>query len=54
MNEDNQELVKDLEQRIDTLENSDEAEFGSFSRTDYVILIIVGVILPIVALVAAR
>ena len=48
-----QELVQDLESRIDALENQDEAEFGSFSRMDYVILTIVGVILPIIALVLA-
>ena len=49
----NQELVQDLESRIDALENQEEAEFGSFSRTDYVVLIIGAVILPAIALVLA-
>jgi hypothetical protein len=48
-----QELVQDLESRIDALENQEEAEFGSFSRVDYVILTIVGVVLPTIALVLA-
>ncbi len=48
-----QELVQDLEHRIDTLENEAEAEFGSFFRADYVILTIGAVILPIIALVLA-
>jgi hypothetical protein len=49
----NQELVQDLESRIDALENQEEAEFGSFSQTDYIILIIGAMILPIIALVLA-
>jgi hypothetical protein len=46
-------LVQDLERRIDALENQEEAEFGSFSRADYVILTVGGVILPIIALLLA-
>ncbi len=48
-----QELVQDLESRIDALENHDEAEFGSFSRVDYIILTIFCLILPVIALVLA-
>jgi hypothetical protein len=48
-----QDLVQELERRIDALENQDESEFGSFSRADYIILTIGGVILPIIALVWA-
>ena len=48
-----QELVQDLESRIDALENQEEAEFGSFSRADYIILTIFGLILPVIALVLA-
>ena len=51
--DENQELVRDLEHRIATLEKQDEAEFGSFNRADYVILIIGAVILPVIALVLA-
>jgi hypothetical protein len=46
-------LVQDLERRIDTLESQDEAEFGSFSRADYIILLVIGVLLPVIALVLA-
>ena len=53
-NENDQELVADLEQRIDTLENADDSEFGAFSRIDYIVLIIASVTLPVIALVAAR
>jgi hypothetical protein len=49
----NKELVQDLESRIDALENQEEAEFGSFSRADYIILTVGALILPIVALVLA-
>ncbi len=48
-----QELVQDLESRIDALESQDESEFGSFSRADYIILTVGGVILPVIALVLA-
>ena len=48
-----QELVQDLERRIDALEKQEEAEFGSFSRADYIILTVAGVILPVIALVWA-
>ena len=47
-------LVEDLEQRIDMLENMDEAEFGSFSRMDYVILVIGALIAPALVLILAR
>jgi hypothetical protein len=49
----NQELVEDLERRIDTLQELDEAEFGTFTRSDYIILIIFSLVLPVIALVMA-
>jgi len=51
--EENQELVQDLEQRIDTLQDLDDAEFGAFTRTDYVILVVFALLLPTLALVLA-
>ncbi len=48
------ELVKDLERRIEILENLDEKEFGSFTRIDYIILTIGAALVPILALVLAR
>jgi hypothetical protein len=47
-------LVRDLEHRIETLENMDDAEFGAFTRLDYFILIIGAAIVPVLALVLAR
>lgn len=49
----NEELVQDLERRIDTLQSANDDEFGAFTRVDYIILAIVGVILPGIALVLA-
>ena len=52
--ENNNNLVEDLERRIEILENLDEKEFGSFTRMDYVILVIGAVLAPILALILAR
>ena len=52
-NNDNK-LTEDLQRRIETLENMDESEFGSFTRLDWLILIFASVILPILAIAAAR
>ncbi len=49
----NEELVQDLERRIDTLQSLDDDEFGAFTRTDYIVLAIIGAILPALALVLA-
>lgn len=50
----NNNLVEDLERRIEILENLDEKEFGSFTRMDYVILVIGAVLAPILALILGR
>lgn len=47
-------LVEDLERRIEVLENLEEREFGSFTRLDYLILIVGAVLLPILAMILAR
>jgi len=49
-----EDLVKDLERRIEILDNLEEAEFGSFTRIDYVILIIGALLVPVLALILAR
>jgi hypothetical protein len=46
-------LLQELESRIEALENEDEVAFGSFTLADYIILIVAGVLLPILALVLA-
>ena len=53
IDEKQQAIVQDLESRIDALKNQEEADFGSFSRADYIILTVGGVILPVLALVLA-
>ncbi len=45
--------MQDLERRIDTLQDLDDAEFGAFTRADYVILVIISLLLPVLALVLA-
>ena len=52
--ENDSKLIQDLEQRIDTLEELDDAEFGSFTRMDYVILVIGALIIPALVLILAR
>ncbi len=47
-------LVEDLERRIEILESTDEEEFGSFTRIDYIVLIIGALLLPTLALILAR
>ena len=52
--EQDNDLVQDLERRIVTLENMDDEEFGSFTRLDYIFLIIGALLLPTLALILAR
>jgi hypothetical protein len=46
-------LLEDIESRIEILENMDDAEFGSFTGVDYLILAIGAVLLPALALILA-
>lgn len=48
------ELANELRRRIKTLDSMEESAFGAFTRIDWVILIVVAVVLPTLALVAAR
>jgi hypothetical protein len=47
-------LVLDLEQRIDKIQGLGDEELGTFNRLDWVILVIFAIILPAIALIAAR
>ena len=47
-------LVLDLEQRIDRIQELGDEELGTFNRLDWVILVIFAIILPAIALIAAR
>jgi hypothetical protein len=52
--ENDNKLVEDLKRRIEALENLDDEEFGSFTRLDYIVLVIGAVLLPILALIMGR
>ncbi len=45
--------VRELEQRIDTLQQLDDAALGRFTCVDWWVLLIAAVLLPIVAFIAA-
>jgi hypothetical protein len=47
-------LVLDLEQRIDEMQEMGDAELGTFNRFDWAILIVISIVIPIIAVVAAR
>lgn len=52
--EDVTDLVLDLEQRIDAMQNMGDEELGTFSRLDWIFLVVISVVLPLLFLVAAR
>ena len=52
--EDVKDLVLDLEQRIDRIQALGDEELGSFTRLDWAILVIFAIVLPVVAMIAAR
>jgi len=47
-------LTEDLQRRIDELQDLDDSAFGSFTRLDWVVLIFAAVVLPTLAMIAAR
>lgn len=47
-------LKQDLEQRIDKMQNMGDEELGTFSRLDWVILIVFAVVIPVIAMELAR
>ena len=52
--EDVEDLVADLEQRIEKMQNMGDEELGTFGRLDWLILIVTAIVIPVIALVAAR
>ena len=52
--EEQEQIVEDLEQRIDTLQNMEDDDFGTYGRLDHIILVLAAVILPIIAMILAR
>ena len=47
-------LVSDLEQRIDAMQHLGDDELGSFERTEWLILILACLVLPLIAVVLGR
>ena len=47
-------LVLDLERRIDELQRMGDDELGTFGRLDWLILILIAIVIPVIAIVAAR
>jgi hypothetical protein len=47
-------LALDLEERIDKIQNLGDDELGTFNRFDWLILVVFAIVIPIIALVAAR
>ena len=52
--EDDNRIRQDLERRIEILENMEDEDFGSFTRMDYILLIVGAVLVPILAMILAR
>lgn len=48
------ELKRDLEQRIETIENLDDTELGSFKARDWWLLIILALVIPAIVAEIAR
>jgi len=47
-------LKQDLEQRIDIMQNMGDEELGTFSRLDWVILVVFAIVIPVIAMELAR
>ena len=52
--ETDRDLVLDLERRIDELQRMGDEELGTFGRLDWLILILFAIVIPVIAIVAAR
>ncbi|MDH5621142.1 MAG: hypothetical protein OEY74_03595 [Gammaproteobacteria bacterium] len=47
-------VIADLERRIDTMQNMGDAELGTFSRVDWIVLVIISIVIPVIVVVLAR
>ena len=47
-------LVSDLERRIDAMQDMGDAELGTFTRLDWILLILISIVIPAIVVVAAR
>jgi hypothetical protein len=46
--------IADLERRIDTIQNMSDAEIGTFYRFDWIVLILISIVIPVIVVVCAR
>lgn len=49
-----QALREELERRIRILESLDDSTLGKLNRLDWLVLILIGLVLPVIATLAAR
>jgi len=52
--EDVKDLVLDLEQRIDKMQSMGDSELGTFTRLDWIILIVFAIVIPVIAMEVVR
>jgi len=52
--EDVKDLVLDLEQRIDKMQGMGDSELGTFTRLDWIILIVFAIVIPVIAMEVVR
>ncbi len=52
--ENSAELIAELERRIDTMQNMGDAELGTITRLDWIILIVISIVIPVIVVVMAR
>ena len=48
--EDVSDLVQDLENRIDEMQHMGDEELGTFTRLDWIILVVFAIVLPVIAI----
>ena len=52
--EDVKDLALDLEQRIEEIQAMGDDELGTFGHMDWIILILIAIVIPVIAMVMAR
>jgi hypothetical protein len=52
--EDVRDLVLDLEQRIDKMQSMGDSELGTFTRLDWIVLIVFAIVIPVIAMELVR
>ena len=50
----NADLIADLEHRIDTMQSMGDADLGTITRLDWVVLIVISIVIPVIVVVLAR